>query len=157
MSCQKCSLYKYRTNIVLGEGPVPCDIMLVGEAPGKDEDITGRPFVGMAGKVLEMMLEYAGMKRTQVYITNTVKCRPPNNREPTVEERLACRSCLDEELESVRPKRILALGKTALSSFSDSGKDFEVWPLYHPAYALYSGDYEVMRKSYKRALIDDET
>jgi len=103
------------------------------------------------------MLEYAGMKRTQVYITNTVKCRPPDNREPTFKERLACRSYLDEELERVKPRKILALGKTALSAFSNSDKGFEVWPLYHPAYALYSGDYEVMRKSYKRALIDDET
>jgi len=164
MSCTDCKLHKTRKNIVFGEGPIPCDIMLIGEAPGANEDKQGRPFVGAAGKMLELFLEEARVSRQDVYITNIVKCRPPGNRVPTYEERMACRKYLDEELEKVNPEKIIILGKTALMSFMEPNKyhqhavpyEFEgrvIWPLYHPAYAIYSRDrLPSMLEEYKKAL-----
>jgi DNA polymerase len=116
VSCTKCYLAKTRTNAVPGAGPVESDIMFIGEAPGRNEDLKGQPFVGIAGQVLSEALEYAGLRRHNVYITNVVKCRPPNNRQPNKEEIDACHGYLLEELNLVRPKIICILGNTAFSS-----------------------------------------
>ncbi|MGC9071469.1 MAG: uracil-DNA glycosylase family protein [Acidilobus sp.] len=168
-SCQRCPLYRLRTNAVPGEGNLEADVMLVGEAPGRTEDEQGRPFVGAAGQLLNETLEMAGMPRPSVYITNVVKCRPPNNRTPTDEEVAACVGYLKEEIRLVRPKVIVALGNTAGSALfslaslkwrgataergsrvraSIEGIEVLLLPTYHPAAALYKPDL-------KRALQDD--
>lgn len=164
LDCTDCSLHETRKNIVFGRGPVPCDIMLVGEAPGANEDKEGLPFIGASGKMLELFLEEAGITREDVYITNVVKCRPPGNRIPWHEERIACKGFLDAEILAVNPRKILVLGKTALLSFKDGNypkhaEPYEfngrtIWPMYHPAYALYS-HYRLpqMLEEYERALM----
>jgi uracil-DNA glycosylase family 4 len=119
VSCLNCNLYKSRTNAVPGIGNEKSDVIFVGEAPGRNEDLQGKPFVGTAGQILSEALEYAGFAREQVYITNVVKCRPPNNRQPITEERIACKQYLSEELEIIKPKIICILGNTAYSSLLD--------------------------------------
>lgn len=119
VSCVNCNLSKSRTNAVPGIGNEKSDVIFVGEAPGRNEDLQGKPFVGTAGQILSEALEYAGFSRDQVYITNVVKCRPPNNRQPITEERDACRQYLSEELEIIKPKIICILGNTAYSSLLD--------------------------------------
>ena len=116
VSCVNCSLSKTRTNAVPGIGSETSDVIFVGEAPGRNEDLQGKPFVGTAGQILSESLEYAGFIRDQVYITNVVKCRPPNNRQPITEERDACRQYLSEELKIIKPKIICILGNTAYNS-----------------------------------------
>ncbi len=113
LSCKKCPLWKSRRNPVPGEGPVPSDMMIIGEAPGKNEDITGRPFVGKAGQLLTRMLEASGIPRKTVYITNIVKCRPPENRVPTTGEVKTCLPYLEKQILIVNPEKILILGRTA--------------------------------------------
>ncbi|NHH97930.1 Uracil-DNA glycosylase, family 4 [Candidatus Nitrosotalea sp. FS] len=122
ISCTNCSLSKSRTNAVPGNGNYHSDVIFVGEAPGRNEDLQGKPFVGTAGQILSEALEYAGFTRDQVYITNVVKCRPPNNRQPITEERAACRPYLSEELEIIKPKIICILGNTAYSSLLDGSE-----------------------------------
>lgn len=122
VSCTNCSLSKSRTNAVPGNGNYHSDVIFVGEAPGRNEDLQGKPFVGTAGQILSEALEYAGFTRDQVYITNVVKCRPPNNRQPITEERTACRPYLSEELEIIKPKIICILGNTAYSSLLDGSE-----------------------------------
>ena len=122
ISCTNCSLSKTRTNAVPGNGNCHSDVIFVGEAPGRNEDLQGKPFVGTAGQILSEALEYAGFTRDQVYITNVVKCRPPNNRQPITEERTACRPYLSEELEIIKPKIICILGNTAYSSLLDGSE-----------------------------------
>jgi DNA polymerase len=114
--CTKCGLCKTRTNAVPGKGRMDSDIVFVGEAPGRTEDARGEPFVGAAGKRLTDALEKNGLSRDSVYITNVVKCRPPNNRVPTGEERAMCMRYLEAELEAIRPKVVCVLGNTASSS-----------------------------------------
>lgn len=159
--CKACPLHRLRTNAVPGEGNLNAKIMLVGEAPGKNEDEQGRPFVGAAGQLLNSLLEQAGLGRQDVYITNVVKCRPPNNRTPTEDEVAACIGFLREEISLVRPKVIVALGNTAGSAImslagkrwrgvtaergrkvrtSIEGVELVVIPTYHPAAALYKPD-----------------
>jgi uracil-DNA glycosylase len=116
ISCVNCNLSKSRTNAVPGIGSEKSDVIFVGEAPGRNEDLQGKPFVGIAGQILSEALEYAGFTRDQVYITNVVKCRPPNNRQPIVEERNACRQYLSEEIKIIKPRIICILGNTAYSS-----------------------------------------
>ena len=116
ISCVNCNLSTTRTNAVPGIGNEDSDIIFVGEAPGRNEDLQGKPFVGTAGQILSEALEYAGFARDRVYITNVVKCRPPNNRQPITEERTACRPHLSEELKIIKPKIICILGNTAYSS-----------------------------------------
>uniref|UniRef100_A0A7J3ZIY7 Type-4 uracil-DNA glycosylase n=1 Tax=Fervidicoccus fontis TaxID=683846 RepID=A0A7J3ZIY7_9CREN len=108
--CKKCQLYKQRRNPVLGEGPSRASLMLVGEAPGRTEDLTGRPFVGHAGRLLTRTLESLGVRRAAVYITNVVKCRPPKNRPPLHGEVLACLPYLVEQIRVVQPEVVLTLG-----------------------------------------------
>ncbi len=119
ISCVNCNLSKSRTNAVPGIGNEKSDVIFVGEAPGRNEDLQGKPFVGTAGQILSEALEFAGFTRDDVYITNVVKCRPPNNRQPIAEERDACRQYLSEELKIIKPKIICILGNTAYSSLLD--------------------------------------
>ncbi|QGR18662.1 uracil-DNA glycosylase [Stygiolobus azoricus] len=160
-NCRKCDLWKTRKNAVPGEGNPHAEIMFVGEAPGENEDIEGKPFVGAAGKLLtKLITEVLGLKREDVFITNIVKCRPPQNRDPTEEEIIACSPYLRLQIDIIKPKLIVTLGRHSTSylfsligkSFSSitrvRGKEFEwkkddntiikVFPTYHPAAALYN-------------------
>ncbi len=113
--CRKCQLHMYRKNPVVGEGPANAEIMFVGEAPGRREDELGRPFVGAAGKLLDKILDSIGLDRESVYITNVVKCRPPNNRTPLESEVKACINYLIRQILAIKPKVIVALGAVAAS------------------------------------------
>ncbi len=154
-SCRKCELWKTRKNPVIGEGPIDTSIMLIGEAPGFNEDRLGRPFVGRAGNVLNEALFAIGLKRDDVYITNILKCRPPGNRNPRLEEIEKCTPYLDRQVEIIKPRIICTLGNFALKyifrkfGFTAEpvskihGKIFKsenitVIPMYHPASAVYN-------------------
>jgi DNA polymerase len=156
-----CALKKTATQAVLGEGNPNADIMFIGEAPGQKEDELGRPFVGAAGKFLDELLSSIGLKREDVYISNVVKYRPPENREPTPEEKEQCMPWLKLEIALVKPKVIVPLGRHALGHFFATisiseahGKaqklnnETAVFPIYHPAAALHNG-------SLRQALFDD--
>lgn len=148
--CNKCLLSKTRTNIVWNDGPESAKLMLVGEAPGADEDKQGKPFVGRAGKLLNELLKMAQIDREKdLYIANTVKCRPPENRKPTREEKEACRPYLDEQIKKLNPKVVILCGATAMESFLPPklkiskvrGEVFEVEgrkyvPIFHPSFLL---------------------
>ena len=121
-SCTKCDLCKTRTNAVPGKGGAKSKIVFIGEAPGRTEDLRGEPFVGAAGKKLTAMLEKHGIARDAVYITNVVKCRPPNNRVPTEEERRSCIGYLESEIEAITPQIICVLGNTASNSVLGQGE-----------------------------------
>jgi uracil-DNA glycosylase family 4 len=157
-NCRKCPLWRLRTNPVPGAGSYDAEVMFVGEAPGYWEDQKGLPFVGRAGKVLDELLAEIGLSREEVYITNIVKCRPPNNRDPTEEEIRACSPYLDMQIDIIRPKIIVPLGRHSMGyllrkfGFEPEpiskihGKVFEahtlfgriiIMPMYHPAAALY--------------------
>lgn len=148
-SCTQCALSRGRTNAVPGEGSLTPKVMFIGEAPGFHEDKQGRPFVGPAGQFLDQLLASVGMKREDVYITNVVKCRPPNNRDPLPGEVEACRGYLDAQIEFLKPKVIVTLGRHSLASFFQKepiskarGKPrlwngITVLPMYHPAAALH--------------------
>ena len=148
-SCTKCGLSKTRKSVVFGNGPVPCDLMLIGEAPGADEDEQGLPFVGRAGKLLTDILKAIKFERNDVYIANIVKCRPPGNRTPSPTEMETCIPYLKKQIELIGPKLILCVGLTAAhglllnkdSLTSLRGKVFEyegrkVMVTYHPAALL---------------------
>jgi DNA polymerase len=151
-SCTACGLCKQRKQAVFGVGNLSADWLFIGEGPGADEDEQGDPFVGAAGKLLDGMLAAVGIARgREVYIANVVKCRPPGNRTPTPEEALACAPFLDRQIELVRPKLIVALGKTAATRLLGTEaslaslrgtvqryKDTPVVVTYHPAYLLRS-------------------
>ena len=114
--CTKCELSKTRNNSVPGKGNYKADVIFVGEAPGKNEDMKGEPFMGIAGNKLSIALESAGIARDEVYITNIVKCRPPKNRVPTTTERGTCQNYLEKEIEIIKPKIICVLGNTVFNS-----------------------------------------
>ena len=147
--CKKCELYKNRTNAVFGKGPVNAKIMIIGEAPGREEDIQGIPFVGAAGKELDSMLSAAGIEMSDVFITNVVKCRPPGNRNPEGYEIMKCNPYLVKQIKLIRPKVIVLLGNIALSLVTGEpsgitkmrGKTLEYMsypaiPTFHPAYIV---------------------
>ncbi|HPN95031.1 MAG: Uracil DNA glycosylase superfamily protein [bacterium ADurb.Bin236] len=148
--CDKCELSRTRTNTVFGEGNPDAEIMFVGEAPGKDEDAKGRPFVGAAGKLLDKMIEGIGLARADVFIGNIIKCRPPENRDPRPEEIEACKDFLFAQISFISPKVICTLGRHSLHTLVQPdlpisrvhGKPMK-WkgilclPMYHPAAALY--------------------
>jgi DNA polymerase len=148
-TCTRCDLHLNTTHGVPGEGPPGADIMLVGEGPGFNEDKQGRPFVGAAGRFLEELLAIAGLKRTDVYITNVVKHRPPNNRDPLPDELTACRPYLDRQIQLIDPQLIVTLGRHSLGTFFPGTmiskvhgvvreKDGRyIFPMYHPAAALH--------------------
>jgi len=150
LECTKCELHKSRTKAVPGEGPYDARIMFVGEGPGQNEDEQGRPFVGAAGKFLTELLESIGLKRSDVFITNIVKCRPPNNRAPRKSEIEACNPYLQSQIRLINPRIVCALGTPAITTlmgdeYSASrfhGKPLKkgkvtFLPMYHPAAALY--------------------
>lgn len=150
IDCTKCDLCKTRTNAVPGKGNFQSDVIFVGEAPGRNEDRHGEPFVGAAGKKLSAALEEAGVSREDVYITNVVKCRPPNNRVPNTKERDTCQEYLKEEISIIKPKIICILGNTAFNSILGGSeitkfrgklvrKDNQMYFLtIHPAATIYN-------------------
>jgi len=149
LNCQKCLLSQGRKNAVPGEGNLGAELMFVGEAPGRDEDIQGRPFVGRAGQLLTKIIQAMQFKREEVYITNIVKCRPPENRNPHKQEIEMCQDYLREQLEMIKPEVIVTLGKVAADCFIQSklgmtalrGSFYEfnnikVMPTFHPSYII---------------------
>jgi len=152
-SCEKCRLCQTRKNVVLGEGNLHAALMFIGEGPGAQEDETGRPFVGAAGQLLDKMLAAIGLARDQVYICNIVKCRPPQNRVPEGDERMACMDYLRQQVALVRPKVIVCLGSTPTRALLGDQmritRDRGVWqlkkgvwfmPTFHPAALLRDPD-----------------
>jgi uracil-DNA glycosylase len=154
-TCQKCALADTRTRVVFGEGDPHSDLMFVGEAPGYHEDQQGRPFVGQAGKLLDQLLATIGLTREQVYIANVLKSRPPNNRDPSPVEIEACEPYLLRQVELVAPRVVVTLGNFATKLLSGSqtgitrvhgiaqrtsigGRDLYLYPVFHPAAALYT-------------------
>jgi len=154
-NCSRCALSQFRTKIVMPDGNHNSKVIFVGEAPGENEDLTGRPFVGRSGKLLEKIMTEEGIKRSDVLITNTVKCRPPGNRDPTKEEMDACRPFLDHELSG--RSVIVGLGRSACRDLigyegkmgeiankemkiTVNGKELTFLPTYHPAACIYNND-----------------
>jgi len=158
--CQQCGLAKYRTKVVPGEGAEDADLMLIGEAPGWHEDQQGRPFVGQAGLFLDELLSSIDLKRSQVYIANVIKCRPPANRDPLPIEIHNCRGWLERQIEIIQPRMIVTLGRYSMAMFFPGktiGKihgtaqkrgDTIYYAMYHPAAALH-------QQSLRRAIEQD--
>jgi len=156
LECSRCALRKTCSQVVPGEGSAEAEIMFIGEGPGRDEDVQGRPFVGAAGKFLNEMLANINLRREDVYIANVVKCRPPQNRDPLPEEIETCWSWLLEQIRIIQPKLIVTLGRHSMGRFLPGMKISEIHGkamrrempeigkqvfcmLYHPAAALYNG------------------
>ena len=150
--CTRCGLHATRTNAVPGAGPCPAEIMIVGEAPGFNEDLKGQPFVGQAGKLLDTLLVGIGLRREDVYITNVLKCRPPQNRDPMPNEAEACAPYLSAQLKLVGPRVVIVLGRHALERLLPGhgpisrvhgqmlDRDgIKYVAVYHPAAALHNG------------------
>jgi uracil-DNA glycosylase family 4 len=164
--CQLCILSKSRKNAVPGEGPESAQIMFIGEGPGFHEDQQGRPFVGAAGQFLEDLLALAGLKREEVYITNIVKCRPPGNRDPQLDEIEACQPYLDRQIELINPKVIVTLGRYSMERFIPGAKISQVHglprkvggrlvvPMYHPAAGLHQPKWKSLIEADFRKLPD---
>ena len=147
--CGLCRLSEKRRSVVFGEGHSDAPLMFVGEAPGAEEDRTGRPFVGQAGKLLDAMIFAMGFDRSGVYIANVVKCRPPGNRDPEEDEMAACAEFLDRQIELIKPRVLVALGKPASHRLTGTAKamgalrgrwasyrGIPLMPVFHPAYLL---------------------
>jgi len=169
VSCTNCRLSKTRTHAVPGDGNSNADVMFIGEGPGKSEDERGVPFVGAAGKFLDELLAEIGMKRSDVFITNVVKCRPPGNRDPLDDEISVCWPYLEEQVKLIKPKLIVTLGRHAMNRFLPGLKISEAhgqakrykgvgtekqvyFPMYHPAVALYNGSYRDVLKADMRKI-----
>ncbi|MBF0406077.1 MAG: uracil-DNA glycosylase [Candidatus Riflebacteria bacterium] len=158
IQCKNCELYKTRNNVVMGEGPEKTMLVFIGEAPGEDEDLSGRPFVGRAGRHLDKIMQSAGIKREEVFICNILKDRPPDNRAPTQEEMTACTPFLKRQIALLQPRIIALLGNTAVKfcigpktpgitqirgKWFDSIFGIPCMPMYHPSYLLRYGSREV--------------
>jgi DNA polymerase len=158
IKCKKCALWKTRNNPVVGYGSVNANILFIGEAPGRNEDLKGSPFVGRAGEILDELLKYINLERVEVYITNILKCRPPNNRNPLKSEIKTCTKYLNKQIEIIQPKIIVTLGNFASSyifqkfslkyykiskihgrifNTSTVSGELNIIPIYHPAVASY--------------------
>lgn len=169
--CEKCRLHKGRTNTVPGEGDPDASVVLIGEGPGKNEDQQGSPFVGRAGETLDSLLEENDMDRDSIYITNIVKCRPPNNRDPEDDEVKECTDYLDRQLDIIDPEVIGTLGKYATEYILEQygftkkkisevhgevyrvkGKNVDkIVPLYHPAASIYNPNLEsTMQEDFRK-------
>lgn len=147
--CNACELSRGRTQVVPGEGAEDADILFIGEAPGFNEDQQGRPFVGAAGAFLDSLLASVGLTRADVYIANVIKCRPPNNRDPLPREIEACKGWLERQIECIRPRIIVTLGRFSLARYMPNQSISKVhgkprrlggivcFPMYHPAAALH--------------------
>ena len=167
--CKKCSLHKTRFNTVFGEGFFNARIIFIGEAPGRNEDERGRPFVGRAGKIFDEMLECIGLRRNDVYISNILKCRPPKNRNPSKIEIKNCSEYIEKQIEIIKPDIIAPMGNYAITyifnkfklklekiskihgiiySVNSFSKKLKIIPIYHPAAAIY-------RKNIKNILLKD--
>jgi len=151
--CQKCNLASTRGNVVFGEGSNTSKIMFIGEAPGEEEDIQGRPFVGKAGKLLDQLIERIGLRRESVYICNVLKCRPPNNRDPDASEIGSCKTYLLSQIDLIKPKIICTLGRHAYNTLLNvderitkvrgtlkAYKGMKLLPTYHPSFLLRNQD-----------------
>lgn len=151
--CTRCKLCEGRTHIVFGVGDPHAKLMFVGEGPGRDEDLQGEPFVGRAGQLLTKIIEAMGMKRSDVYIANIIKCRPPENRAPLPDEAATCIPFLHQQIEAIQPKVIVCLGSVAfqylleteqkISAMRGQWQEFKgikVMPTYHPAFLLRNPD-----------------
>jgi len=160
--CSSCRLCRERKRAVPGEGPEDADIVFVGEAPGLHEDRQGRPFVGPAGQFLEELLASINLSRNDVYICNVIKCRPPNNREPQPDELAACRPYLDKQIQLIKPKLIVTLGRFSMQLAFSGVRisrvhgipkrvgEFVYFPMFHPAAALHQPRY---RASIEEAML----
>ena len=158
--CPKCRLAESRTNAVPGDGPANARLMFIGEGPGFHEDRQGLPFVGAAGQFLNELLESIGLKREDVYITNVVKCRPPGNRDPQPDEIAACRPYLDRQIDLIRPRLIVTLGRHSMERYFPGASISKIhgqpkrvgnviyFPMFHPAAALHQPRY--------RSLIEED-
>lgn len=175
LNCRKCDLYKTRNHVIFGEGNLHAGILLIGEAPGRDEDIQGRPFVGLSGQLLDKILAACGFTRDKhVFISNIVKCRPPGNRLPSDREASVCMPWLTQQIEMINPQILVLLGATALKHMAgpnyritrDHGKLINIRnriaiPVYHPAALLRDSslkrttweDYKVIFHKY-REIVD---
>lgn len=170
IACRKCSLYQTRTLPVIGQGSHQAKIVFCGEAPGAAEDKSGHPFCGAAGKVLDELLDSAGIKREEIYICNILKCRPPNNRNPRTEEIAACTPHLEKQIEIIKPKVICTLGNYAAGfimekyglkdkiqgiskihgQIFETDKEIVIIPLYHPAVVAYNRNMiEILKKDFQ--------
>lgn len=151
--CRRCNLAQERKNIVFGEGDPDADLMFIGEAPGREEDLKGEPFVGEAGELLTRLIEKVGLKRKEVYIGNIVKCRPPSNRDPLDDEIRACLPFIERQIELIMPKAIITLGRIASHALTGTKipitklrgnfyeyKGIPLMPTFHPAYLLRNPD-----------------
>lgn len=161
-TCQRCALHETRNLAVPGEGNPEAEVMLIGESPGRFEDEKGRPFVGASGKYLNELLQRIGMKRRDIFITNIIKCRPPDNRDPTTNEKAACREWLDEQIATIQPKLIVTMGSPATNTFLpgtqistargravlDKAAGHTILPMMHPA--------AVMRQERNRAAVEGD-
>jgi len=162
--CQQCPLYSTRNKFVFGSGSAEAEIMFVGEAPGKNEDLQGLPFVGRAGNILDSLLESIGITRKEVFIANVLKCRPPGNRDPQIEEIDTCKDYLFRQMDIIDPKMICTLGKFSTQLILDTkqgitglrGKVFHrdarlVLPINHPAAVLYTPSrMEILKEDFSR-------
>jgi uracil-DNA glycosylase len=161
--CLACELSGTRTQSVPGEGLPSAQVFLLGEGPGYYEDKSGRPFVGAAGKFLDELIALAGLRRDEVFITNVVKCRPPNNRDPQDQEIAACCDWLDQQLEVIRPKVIVTLGRFSMSRYFPGASisrihgqaqevgPYTVVPMFHPAAALHQARYrQLIEEDFRR-------
>lgn len=168
--CNLCSLSEGRTNIVMPHGDTSSGIVFIGEAPGEKEDLQGIPFVGKAGKILDGFMEEEGLQRSRVVITNTVKCRPPGNRDPTEEEMAACRKFLNSELSGSR--LIIGLGKSACKNLMGydgkmadivnkrtiieiDGKEIPFIPTYHPSACIYNKNARIVLRETIRTVREE--
>ena len=151
-SCKNCELARHRTRVVPGEGPEDAKLLFIGEAPGWNEDQTGRPFVGAAGQYLDQLIGMIGYKRSQVFIANVIKCRPPENRDPMPGEIMACGQWLERQLDLIKPRVIVTLGRFSMAKYFPSETISKVhgrckriggtiyFAMYHPAAALHQGN-----------------
>jgi uracil-DNA glycosylase family 4 len=149
--CHKCDIARLRTKVVPGEGAENAEIMFIGEAPGWHEDQQGRPFVGQAGQYLDQLLLSINLKRPQVYIANVIKCRPPDNRDPLPMEIQNCRQWLDSQIDIIKPKMIVTLGRYSMARYFPGKSISKIhgtavkrdgiiyYAMYHPAAALHQG------------------
>ena len=150
--CKNCDLARHRTKVVPGEGPEDATILFIGEAPGWYEDQSGRPFVGSAGQFLDQLIGMIGLKRNQVFIANVIKCRPPENRDPMPGEIQACSKWLERQLELIKPKVVVTLGRYSMAKYFPGESISKVhgrarrinnvtyFAMYHPAAALHQGN-----------------
>ncbi len=161
--CKRCTLCETRTNLVFGVGNPNAEVMFIGEAPGKQEDLGAEPFIGAAGKYLNSLLELAGLKREEIYIANVLKCRPPENRDPKVDEIEVCSPFLRNQVRAINPEILVTLGNfsTRFILKTDRGITglrgqvhitgrFSVLPIFHPAAAIYDRSKEpIMEADFK--------